>query len=106
MLEWVAQGAGSGTVSGSHFYTDDVCNLGQGHTCSAGDYVVTVEVRDDDGGVGSDTLLVDVSNANPVVSAGAYQAAVEGATVTLDPANFSDAGEDDTHTATVEPRTY
>jgi hypothetical protein len=42
-----------GTVSGTHVYGDN------------GVYVVTVTVTDDDGGVGTDTLEVEVTNVDP-----------------------------------------
>ena len=43
-----------------------------------------------------------VSNVAPVVNAGADQTAAEGATVSLAPATFTDAGTRDTHTATID----
>ncbi|MCH8849084.1 MAG: S8 family serine peptidase, partial [Chloroflexi bacterium] len=76
-----------GTVSGSYMYTTD------------GLFTVTVTVTDDDGAVGSDTLIVDVQDA-PVVAAGADQATTEGASVTLS-ATFVDAASD-THTASID----
>ena len=76
-----------GTVSGSYTYATD------------GLFTVTVTVTDDDGGVGSDTLIVDVQDA-PVVSAGGDQAATEGSSVTLS-ATFVDAASD-THTASID----
>ncbi|MCA9259884.1 MAG: hypothetical protein KDA61_11820, partial [Planctomycetales bacterium] len=51
----VAQGAGSGSVTGSHQYAD------------SGEYVVSVTVTDDDGGAHTDTLVVSVLNAAPTV---------------------------------------
>ena len=76
-----------GTVSGSHTYaTDDL-------------FTLTVTVTDDDGGVGSDTLIVDVQDA-PVVAAGADQATTEGSTVNLS-ATFVDAASD-THSASID----
>ncbi|MCH8847342.1 MAG: S8 family serine peptidase, partial [Chloroflexi bacterium] len=66
-----------GTVSGSYTYATD------------GLFTVTVTVTDDDGAVGSDTLVVDVQDA-PVVAAGADQATTEGTNVTLS-ATFVDA---------------
>ncbi len=49
----VDQGAGSGSLEGSHGYGDN------------GVYNVTVAVTDDDGGVGSDTVAVIVNNIDP-----------------------------------------
>lgn len=51
----VTQGAGSGNVSASHVYGDN------------GVFDVTVTVTDDDGGIGSDTVSVTVSNLDPDV---------------------------------------
>ena len=78
---------GLGTVNGTHTYATD------------GLFTVTVTVTDDDGGVGSDTLIVDVQEA-PVVAAGADQATTEGASVTLS-ATFVDAASD-THSASID----
>ncbi|MFQ5979663.1 MAG: PKD domain-containing protein [Candidatus Heimdallarchaeota archaeon] len=64
----------------------------------ADDYTgtVAVQVRDDDGGIGSDTLTVTVNNVAPSVIAGAAQTVDEGSLVTFAGA-FSDPGAD-THT--------
>ena len=78
---------GLGTVSGSHTYVEDDL------------FTVTVTVTDDDGGVGSDTLTVEVQD-DPVVEAGAAQAATEGSTVELS-ATFVDSASD-THTASID----
>ena len=77
------------TVSGSHTYADNDL------------YTVTVTVTDDDGDSGSDNFTVLVTNAAPVVNAGSNQNAVEGDTVSLAPATFTDPGSADTHTATI-----
>ncbi len=77
------------TVAGSHVYADN------------GLYTVTVTVDDGDGGSASDTLAVTVTNAAPVVNAGADQASAEGSVVSLAPASFTDAGSGDTHTASI-----
>ncbi len=92
-IEWdFGDGSGSsGSLAASHVYPDD------------GVYTVTLTVTDDDGGVGSDTLVVTVSNAAPVVEAGVDQHGVPaGSTVTLDPASFTDLGVLDTHTASID----
>ena len=77
----VTQGAGSGTVGGSHVYD------------SIGDVIVTVTVTDDDGGVGSDTLTVTVQaavNEDPVAAAGDDQTVNEGETALFDGTTSSD----------------
>jgi len=86
----LTQGAGSGSVDGSHVYADN------------GVYTVTVTVTDDDAGVGSDTFTVTVNNVNPSVEAGADQSIVEGGSISLDPATFTDPGTADIHTATID----
>ena len=63
---------------------------------------ITLTVADDDGARGSDTALITVTNADPVVSAGDDQTVTEGDLVPLDPASFTDAGTRDTHTAVVD----
>ncbi len=80
----------NGFIDGAHVYADD------------GVYTVTIEVTDDDGGVGSDTLIVTVENATPTVEAGVDQSVLEGDLVSLDPSTFSDLGTLDTHTATID----
>jgi PKD repeat protein len=64
----------------------------------ADDYtgVVTVQVRDDDGGIGSDTVTVTIENVAPSVIAGAAQTVDEGSLVTF-AGGFTDPGAD-THT--------
>lgn len=62
-----------------------------------GTYTVTLIVIDDDGGIGADSLLVTVNNANPVVDAGPDRSSTEGATVHFHGA-FTDPGTLDTHT--------
>jgi hypothetical protein len=79
-----------GTINASHTYADD------------GLYTVTVIVRDDDGGVDTDTFTVTVVNDAPILDAGADQNVFEGELVSLDPATFVDRGTLDTHTATVD----
>ncbi|MEM7000739.1 MAG: PKD domain-containing protein, partial [Pseudomonadota bacterium] len=78
-----------GTFSLSNLYEED------------GTYTVTVAVTDNAGGVGSDTATIIVQNADPVVEAGADQTITLGDTVSLDPATFTDAGVEDTHTSNI-----
>lgn len=67
--------------------------------CDNGEYVVKVTVRDDDGGVGVDTLRVTVRNVSPAVDAGEDLFAYPCTPITLR-ACFTDPGWCDTHTAT------
>jgi PKD repeat protein len=62
-----------------------------------GTYVVSLVVTDDDGGVGSDSTSITVSNVAPAVHAGADQTVNEGDTVSF-AGTFTDAGAGDTHT--------
>lgn len=80
---------GSGTVTGSHSYMN------------SGVRVVKVTVTDDDGGIGTDELTVNVNNVPPVVDAGGDQQATIGTPVQLN-GTFTDAGALDTHTATID----
>ncbi|MHA2494029.1 MAG: PKD domain-containing protein, partial [Candidatus Hodarchaeales archaeon] len=80
----VTETDGSGTVSGSHAYTDN------------GAYTVTVTVTDDDGAATADTLMITVLNVAPSVEAGTDQTVDEGALVSFS-GIFTDPGAD-THT--------
>ena len=76
-------------VSASHVYIDN------------GTFIVTVNVTDDDGGVGVSQVTVTVANVTPVVDAGPGQAPFAGTPLTV-AATFTDAGSGDTHTATFD----
>lgn len=78
---------GRGTARASHAYCDD------------GEYVVTVRVTDDDGGVGVDTRRVTVHNVPPTVEAGEDVFAYPCTPITL-VARFTDPGWCDTHVGT------
>lgn len=69
--------------------------------CEDGEYVVTVKVRDDDGGVGVATKRVRVLNVPPTVEAGEDMYAYPCTPITL-VASFTDPGWCDTHTGTWE----
>ena len=79
--------ASTGTVQGEHAWCDD------------GVYTVTLRVRDDDGGVGEDTLEVTVLNVPPSVDAGPDLFAYPCTVITL-VGEFVDPGWCDTHVAT------
>ncbi len=79
-IDW-GDGATSSGTSGTHIYADN------------GAYTVTVTVTDDDGAVGSDTLLIGVANVAPTVNAGPAGTTVEG-TPFLRTASFTDPGAD------------
>ncbi|TPW19191.1 MAG: PDK repeat-containing protein, partial [Elusimicrobia bacterium] len=86
----VTEAGGSGNAEARHAYGDD------------GVYQAVVTVRDADGGVSTATARVTVQNAAPALAALADQSAVEGATLSLQGASFTDPGFLDTHTATVD----
>ncbi|MCI0577453.1 MAG: PKD domain-containing protein [Chloroflexi bacterium] len=78
-----------GTLTPTHAYDDD------------GQFTVTLVVTDITGLSASDTLQVTVDNVAPTVDAGPNQNALEGDTISLEPATFTDPGAADTHTATI-----
>ncbi|MBI4326904.1 MAG: PKD domain-containing protein, partial [Chloroflexi bacterium] len=61
-----------------------------------GAYTATFTVTDDDGGTGSDQVLVTVRNVAPLVTAGQPQTIAEGSPVLLR-GSFTDPGSADTH---------
>jgi VCBS repeat-containing protein len=67
-----------------------------------GVYTVTVTVIDDSGELATDTVQLTVTNATPMVNAGSDQTVDENIEVSLPPATFSDAGVQDSHTATID----
>jgi PKD repeat protein/cytolysin (calcineurin-like family phosphatase) len=79
----------AGFVVGTHSYT------------SAGAYIITACVRDDENATGCDSLLVTVSEEVLTVNAGPDQTAAEGEVVSLAPASFHDDNAADTHSATI-----
>lgn len=86
VVEAIQPPTGGGTVEGSHAWGDN------------GTYTVTLTVRDDDGGVGEDTLQVTVINVPPVVDAGPELFAYPCSVITL-VGHFTDPGWLDTHEA-------
>jgi hypothetical protein len=76
----------AGVVTGHHTY------------CTSGSFLVTLRVRDDDGGVGEDSFRVRVLNVAPMVFTQGTLFAYPGIPVTL-MASFVDPGWCDTHTA-------
>lgn len=75
-----------GIVTGSHAY------------CTNGEYTVTLRVRDEDGGIGEDTLRVVVENVAPAVTTAGTLFAYPCVPVDL-VAEFVDPGWCDRHTA-------
>ncbi len=62
-----------------------------------GIYTITLTVTDDDGGVGTDTMIVNVRNVAPTVEAGPGQRSMEGYLLSFS-GSFTDPGWLDTHT--------
>ncbi|MBN1814992.1 MAG: PKD domain-containing protein [Anaerolineae bacterium] len=73
-----------GALTPTHIYGDD------------GVYTTTLMVADDDGGVGSDTVVVTVTNVAPVADAGLNRSVNEGQVVAFSGV-FTDPGTLDTH---------
>jgi len=74
-----------GSASATHTYVDN------------GTFTATLTVTDDDGGVDTDTATVTISNALPVVNAGANQSGIDNTPLSFS-GSFTDAGSADTHT--------
>ena len=87
----LSEDQGLGSVSGTHVYADD----------DGGPFTITVTVTDDSAVSHSGTLDITVLNVAPVLEAGDAQVVDLGATVSLDPATFTDVGAADTHSAAV-----
>jgi VCBS repeat-containing protein len=106
-IDWTDGTVTDGTVTETPFgppgSSDGMTgSVATGHTFGDnGDYAVLVTVSDDDGGSGSDTVVVSVLNVAPSVDAGDDLVAPEGTPVDI-LANFSDAGSLDTHTASID----
>ena len=81
--------ANGGTVSLSHSYPEN------------GSFVVRVTLTDDDGGADTDTFVLTVQNAPPVVNAGPDASILEGQTFN-GAATYSDPGVLDTHTRSID----
>ncbi|TPW18147.1 MAG: PDK repeat-containing protein [bacterium] len=80
----------SKTVLAQHAYGDN------------GLYTVTVTVSDDDGGTSARSFTASIGNASPSLAPLADQNAIEGSSVSLQGAAFTDPGFLDTHSATVD----
>ena len=95
-LSLTPTGPGTGTFDLSHQYLDD-----DPSNTSQDDYVITVTITDDDGGVGTDTMIVTVSNLDPTIEAGADSVVNEGDTFVRE-VSFDDVGTLDTHSVTAD----
>jgi hypothetical protein len=72
------------TLQPNHIYADNEV------------YTVTLTVKDNDGGIGTDTLTVTVNNLPPVVEAGEDQTVNEGDVLPFN-GSFTEPGSHDTH---------
>ena len=77
-----------GNLDLAHVYAED------------GTYTLSVTLNDNEGGETSDSILVTVTNLPPVVNAGSDQSVNVNDTIMVN-ASYSDAGIQDTHTATI-----
>ncbi len=83
------------SLDGQHVYADD------------GIYTVTVQVTDDDGGLVTGTLAIEVENVAPLLTPASAQTAVEGVALTIDPlALVTDPGFDNPVLETHETFSY
>ena len=98
---WTA--LGTGTDAGASCTFANAAAAVTSVTCTDdGAWTLTLTADDGTNPPVADSLLLTIANANPGVGAGADQAAAVGETVSLDPATFSDAGANDTHTAQID----
>ena len=67
-----------------------------------GTWTLTLSADDGTNPPVSDSLTLSITNAVPVVAAGPDQFVTIGDPVSLAPATFTDAGANDTHTATID----
>ena len=100
-LLWTALGTGTDAGASCTFGTPAAAVTTVSCT-DDGPWTLTLTADDGTNPPVADSLVLTLANADPVVGAGADQAATVGDTVSLDPATFSDAGANDTHTASVD----
>ena len=77
-----------GAIDLAHIYVDD------------GTYTLTITLNDNEDGETSDSIIITVANVSPVVNAGSDQSVNVNDTATVN-ASYTDAGIQDTHTATI-----
>ncbi len=100
-LLWSALGVGTDIGAGCVFGSPTAATTSVSCT-DDGTWTLTLTADDGTNPPVADSLTLTLTNADPVVAAGADQAAAVGATVSLDPATFSDAGTNDSHTAQID----
>ena len=76
----VTEAGGQGTITAQHTFADD------------GLYPVRIDLLDDDGGAGSETVFAAIANVPPTVSPAANQTVTEGIALNLTVATFTDPG--------------
>ena len=101
-LLWTA--LGTGTDAGASCTFANAAAAVTSVTCTDdGTWTLTLTADDGTNEPVADSLTLVLANADPVVGAGDDQPGVlVGATVSLDPATFSDAGANDTHGAQID----
>jgi hypothetical protein len=82
------------TASGAHSY-------GLSATSTVFTFTVTATVTDDDGGIGTDSMILVINNPVEITS-GINQSVLEGTVLGLSPFEFSDNDAGNTHVATID----
>ena len=101
-IAWSAT-SGTGVDAGATCTFTDASSPTSSVSCTDdGTWTLTLTADDGTNPPVSDSLILSVTNAAPMADAGPDQFVTIGDTVSLAPATFTDAGSNDTHTATID----